>query len=240
MLILSSLTGCRRREDVEDVGTRREYEIVDVGTAGETVRAVGVERSGILQPFRIEAFDRLQASRMEIEAAVTQGFEQTAHLLERALSVALLDLDQKRWTRLADDCHAAAENRGLIAFDIDLDEANPAAPRKIVEPTNQHLDGLAAGSDRRGVERPQSRAGIGNEQTRRTCFRPECPPLQLQALPTDFVSPARLEHTHDVRIGLNRDHVARQADEDRGIITMIGANIDRGLVAGAKPRQQLQ
>src|SRR4051812_24482649 len=103
MLILSSLTGCRRREDVEDVGTRREYEIVDVGTAGETVRAVGVERSGILQPFRIEAFDLLQASRMAIEAAVNQGFEQTALLLERALSVALLDLDHKRCPRLADD-----------------------------------------------------------------------------------------------------------------------------------------
>src|SRR5215203_1239093 len=89
MLILSSLTGCRRREDVEDVGTRREYEIVDVGTAGETVRAVGIERRGILQPVQIEAFDRLEAPRIEIEAAITQGFQQTAHLPKRTFSVAL-------------------------------------------------------------------------------------------------------------------------------------------------------
>ena len=100
MLILSSLTGFRRREDVEHVGTRREYEIVDVGAAGKTVRAVGIERRGILQLFRIEAFDRLEAPRMEIEAAITQRLQQTAHLLQRALSVALLDLNQERRTRL--------------------------------------------------------------------------------------------------------------------------------------------
>jgi hypothetical protein len=62
----------------------------------------------------------------------------------------------------------------------------------------------------------------------------------LQALSADLVSQARLEHTHDIWIGLDRDHIARQADQDRGIITMIGADIDGDLVAGAKPRQQSQ
>src|SRR6185312_3121320 len=136
MPILTSLTGCRRREDVEHVGTRREYEIVDVGAAGETVGAGGIERRGILQPFRIEAFDRLEASRIEIVAPVTQRFQQMTHLLERAFSVTLLDLDQECWMRIGDDGHTAAEHRDLIAFDIDLDEADSPAPRKIVESTN--------------------------------------------------------------------------------------------------------
>src|SRR3954447_10612723 len=107
---LFSLTGCRRREDVEHVGTSREHEIAYVGAARKTVRAVGIESHGVLHPFPVEVFNRLEAARMEIEAAVIKGFEQTADLPKRAFSVALLDLDQKRWTRLADDGHAAAEH----------------------------------------------------------------------------------------------------------------------------------
>src|SRR4051812_45667415 len=110
MPMLSSLSGCGQREDVEHVGTRREYEVVDVGAAGETMCAGGIERGGILQPFGIETFDRLEAPRMEIEAAITQRSQQTANLLERAISKALLDLDQQRWTRFGDDGHAAVEH----------------------------------------------------------------------------------------------------------------------------------